>query len=362
MARQPGIRSRLLGARRRRLDHHGSGRPREAHRNQYSGCPGSPHPRAGRTRTRNLPRLAGRCAAPVGVARCRPASLRAARHWRGAGSIPPPTPAHPVDHHPSLHPGGHDLAGHSHAPPPRRYAMKQSVQIVGRITAGVVLLGAVGVAAWWDHSADAEPLLTGAEGPVSQHVEIADARTLLACPGQPVLASLGEDAPTQDADGADEPPVGTYDPEYAPDAGNATSLINAISIGTAQSAPATTILDSRSLREEQPETETVELGGSGAVHNGRITSEGPVSFIATARPDSDQNPLVTGVRFGSATEGDLRGIAATPCIPIAAEQWLIGGQTEAGSSAKLELMNQIGRASCRETGWIGGGDRATETR
>ena len=217
--------------------------------------------------------------------------------------------------------------------------MKQSVQIVGRITAGAVLLGAVGVAAWWDHSADAEPLLTGAEGPVSQHVEIADARTLLACPGQPVLASLGEDAPTQDADGEDEPPVGTYDPEYAPDAGNATSLINAISIGTAQSAPATTILDSLSLREEQPETETVELGGSGAAHNGRITSEGPVSFIATARPDSDQNPLVTGVRFGSATEGDLRGIAATPCIPIAAEQWLIGGQTEAGSSAKLELMN-----------------------
>src|SRR5690625_845869 len=217
--------------------------------------------------------------------------------------------------------------------------MKQSVQIVGRITAGVVLLGAVGVAAWWDHSADAGPLLTGAEGPVSQHVEIADARTLLACPGQPVLASLGEDAPTQDADGEDEPPVGTYDPEYAPDAGNATSRINAISIGTAQSAPATTILDSLSLREEQPETETVQLGGSGAVHNGRITSEGPVSFIATARPDSDQNPLVPGDPFRAATDGDLRGIVTTPCFPLAAEQWLTGGQPEPGPSARLKLMN-----------------------
>ena len=248
--------------------------------------------------------------------------------------------------------------------------MKKSVQFVSRIAIAVVLLAAVGIAAWWDHAQPDEPLLTGGTSPQVENVQIADARTLLACPGKPVLASLGEDPPEssdssgddtdsagEDADGSGadtgedadgpggdtgedaEPPVGTYDPDYAPDEADATSLINAMSLGPADSTPAPALLETLLAQDDTSAAETVELSGSGAVHNGSLTTDGPAAFTATTRADGAETPLVTGVRFGSATAGDLRGIAATPCIPAAAEQWLLGGQTEAGASAKLELMN-----------------------
>lgn len=236
--------------------------------------------------------------------------------------------------------------------------MKKSVQFISRITIAVVLLAAVGIAAWWDHAQSAEPLLTGGTSPQVENVQIADARTLLACPGKPVLASLGEDPPkSSDSSGSDtdssganadgsgtdaeeaEPPVGTYDPDYAPDEADATSLINTMSLGSEDSTPAPALLETLLAQDDASASETVELSGSGAVHNGSLTTDGPAAFTATTRADGAQTPLVTGVRFGSATAGDLRGIAATPCIPAAAEQWLLGGQTEAGASAKLELMN-----------------------
>src|SRR5699024_12511796 len=88
--------------------------------------------------------------------------------------------------------------------------MKKSVQFISRITIAVVLLAAVGIAAWWDHAQSAEPLLPGGTSPQVENVQIDDARTLLACPGKPVLASLGEDPPqSSDSPATDTASSGT---------------------------------------------------------------------------------------------------------------------------------------------------------
>lgn len=234
--------------------------------------------------------------------------------------------------------------------------MKNSLVIAARIVASALVVGSAGALAWWDFDTERTPILQGASSPAARHIQIEGARTDLACPGPPVLASLGDESNDSDnadnADDSNEPdgaPAGTFDPDYAPDTGDAAAWLHAVSL--AASNPGTSDKDSNSTapapaelgplagKDESEPGETFELKGSGDVHNLMAQLNSPATLTATARAGAAQTPLVTGVRFGAATTGDLRGIAAAPCIPIAADQWLVGGETEAGSSAQLELMN-----------------------
>ncbi|MDR2380403.1 MAG: DUF5719 family protein [Bifidobacteriaceae bacterium] len=49
--------------------------------------------------------------------------------------------------------------------------------------------------------------------------------------------------------------------------------------------------------------------------------------------------LATGAVFQHLADGDLRGVAATPCIAPSTEAWIVAGSTEPGSSARLVLVN-----------------------
>ncbi|MDR2565344.1 MAG: DUF5719 family protein [Bifidobacteriaceae bacterium] len=50
-------------------------------------------------------------------------------------------------------------------------------------------------------------------------------------------------------------------------------------------------------------------------------------------------PAAAGAVFQHLADGDLRGVAAAPCIPASSEAWVVAGSTETGSSARLLLTN-----------------------
>src|SRR5690625_3213126 len=134
---------------------------------------------------------------------------------RRSGSNPQTRPAHPLAHRIRDRRGHHGLTRHPDAPAPRRLPMKKPVALVGRITATAIVLGSVATLTWWDLGQEPETLIAGTSSPELTHIQIADARTNLACPGPPALASLGD----VDASDDGEAPTGTFDPEYAPDTG-----------------------------------------------------------------------------------------------------------------------------------------------
>ncbi|MDR0626154.1 MAG: DUF5719 family protein, partial [Bifidobacteriaceae bacterium] len=55
--------------------------------------------------------------------------------------------------------------------------------------------------------------------------------------------------------------------------------------------------------------------------------------------DSDDQPVAAGGTFQHLADGDLRGVAASACVPGGSEAWIVAGSTEPGSSARLLLTN-----------------------
>lgn len=89
------------------------------------------------------------------------------------------------------------------------------------------------------------------------------------------------------------------------------------------------------------------------------SSSGPV--VARYPPVEGEAPTVAGLRIGSTADGDLRGMVAGGCASPSASTWLIGGNTEVGSSTQLVLTNP-GETAARVTirGWTGLGQIAGE--
>lgn len=220
--------------------------------------------------------------------------------------------------------------------------MKPKIRIAVSGITSAVILASVGALVWWDEQPEETVLIAGAETATKQQIQISDSSALLACPSAPALASLGTDEaglePDLDEGGDDEPRVGVFDPDYVPDTGDATSQITAFSLADAERSPARAELKPLLSRQEQAPERPVELEAGTNLHSGKITVRGPAALSASTEPHAG-SPLIAGLRYGAALHGDLRGIAAAPCIATAAEQWLVGGQTEAGSSAELQLNN-----------------------
>lgn len=197
----------------------------------------------------------------------------------------------------------------------------------------IVIFAAV---TWWD-AGDAESgartsLLSGTKTPGAEQVPIEDVEAHLTCPSQPVLASLGDE---EDEDEG-EAPVGTFDPDYAPTTGDAESFINAFnSTPEGEKSSQSSITE---ISEADTTHKTHEFSRSKTLQTIRSDVENPAVLTASEMSGETVTRLA-GLRFGNASEGDLRGLAASPCLAVEAEHWLIGGETEPGSSAKLELVN-----------------------
>lgn len=63
------------------------------------------------------------------------------------------------------------------------------------------------------------------------------------------------------------------------------------------------------------------------------------AIAATADPVDGRSPAIAGVTAERTGSGDLRGLAAWSCLMPESDQWIVGGATTVGSSARLVLEN-----------------------
>jgi len=80
----------------------------------------------------------------------------------------------------------------------------------------------------------------------------------------------------------------------------------------------------------------VEPGRDAAVHAG---DPGPSGSVLQAQPVARSPFRVAGATASVTTAGDLRGLAAAPCVEPSISQWIVGGGTEVGTTAVLTLQN-----------------------
>ena len=187
----------------------------------------------------------------------------------------------------------------------------------GAITgAGVVALAAAGVAGGMlAETPEPEPVPAPA-------VDVGAASLSLVCPPAPVV-------PTGDGGDID------YDEEFSTGGAEADVFSQLVVLG--RDGPA----------------ETASAGAVGAGEPQAIPATGDVRVFDSsngvpvalqAAPSAETTALATGAAVARSDTGDLRGLTAGSCSPPAPSTWLVGGQTEAGSSARLTLANPGQRA------------------
>lgn len=77
-----------------------------------------------------------------------------------------------------------------------------------------------------------------------------------------------------------------------------------------------------------------------------------VAGWARVEPIGEEAGLVAGTGVWQVDAGDLRSLAAAPCLAPASELWLVGGATTLGRTAALELVNPgETTATVRVEGW-----------
>ncbi len=81
----------------------------------------------------------------------------------------------------------------------------------------------------------------------------------------------------------------------------------------------------------------VPLAGDGALV--AALDRFPGASWARVEPVGARAALAAGAIWWRADAGDLRALVVAPCAPPASETWLVGGATDVGSSARLELVN-----------------------
>jgi len=80
-----------------------------------------------------------------------------------------------------------------------------------------------------------------------------------------------------------------------------------------------------------------DLAGSGALS---IAADVPATASwARVEPVGPEAALAAGAVVWRTDAGDLRSLVAAPCLTPASESWIVGGSTDAGRSARLELTN-----------------------
>ena len=202
----------------------------------------------------------------------------------------------------------------------------------GAVTgAGVVALAAAGVAGG---------MLAEAPGPEpvpAPAVDVGAASLSLVCPPAPVV-------PTGDGGDID------YDEEFGTGGAEADVLSRLVVLGRDGAPEAAT---AGAVGAGDPE----ELSATGDLRAYESTEGASVGLLAA--PSADTTALGTGAALARSDSGDLRGLTAGTCSQPAPSTWLVGGQTEAGSSARLTLANP-GETPVNVTAQIWGATGALE--
>ncbi len=208
--------------------------------------------------------------------------------------------------------------------------------VAGAVT-GIVLLGSVGAFA----SGYGSPGWTSAVRPVAiPEAKIPPGTYQGVCPGPLVLA-----------DGVTE---GT-DPEFSPVSETAKTAVSGAVLsdltGVPPASSITVLGEDKPLKDISTTAPSTEGGAESpppasnedgltqlkaAVERGVDTS---AATVVTAQPQSGQESTAKGVMGYTASDGDLRGLAAANCRPASNDFWLVGSGTTVGVSSVLTLRN-----------------------
>ena len=177
----------------------------------------------------------------------------------------------------------------------------------------------------------------------ARSVDIGASGLVLVCPDAPRVA-------TDDGAGDIE-----YDDEFGTGAqGPVTSLQGLISgRDGAEPGPVRLTVGNQESGEVREQTGVVVVNESGV--------EEPA--VLDAEPEAGNTPLGAATALSRTDTGDLRGLSAADCQVPTSTQWLVGGTTELGSSARL-LVTNPGQTPVSATVEVWGGtgpaDESTE--
>lgn len=176
---------------------------------------------------------------------------------------------------------------------------------------GVVALAAAGVAGG---------MLVEAPEPTTvppRSVDVGAANLTLVCPPAPVV-------PTGDGGDID------YDEQFGTGGAEAHVLSQLTVVGRDGPAPEASAAP---VGTDDPEP----ISDRGTVRLYRSTAPAPVRLLA--EPSGQTTAFAAGAALARSDTGDLRGLSVGSCSQPAPSLWLVGGQTEAGSSARLTVAN-----------------------
>ncbi|MDT0164712.1 DUF5719 family protein [Actinotalea sp. AC32] len=192
---------------------------------------------------------------------------------------------------------------------PRVGAARRVARAAARAGAALLVLGVAAGVAVLDESVDRPATVEAGADTVS----VPPAAVRLVCPG-------GVRVPTEPVPGEDV----SYDAQFDPSPEDAVERLVAVldGAGDAGVGPLGGSATGLDVAEDAGEATLEDVDG------GSVLEVVPEDVVVAA-----------GVVTASVGSGDLRGITAAGCVRPAAEQWLVGGGTSVGSSARLVLQN-----------------------
>lgn len=153
----------------------------------------------------------------------------------------------------------------------------------------------------------------------AQQVDIGAGPLTLVCPDVP-LSSTGDAGADID-----------YDAEFSTDTDQSQTRAE-----TVVTQPDGAAAGTATLTELGESSQDLSAGPDGLVGTLEQTTG---AAVLRAEPAEERTPLGAATAVVRAESGDLRGLSAAACLPPSSTQWLVGGATRLGSSARLLLTN-----------------------
>lgn len=133
------------------------------------------------------------------------------------------------------------------------------------------------------------------------------------------------------------------DPQFSPESATAATTVTGVVLGSAGVLPASRLsrLDGATAVEIAkepgvPAKDSAPQETLAGIVAGRATDQ---ASVLQADPVANQKASAAAALKFSATDGDLRGMAATNCQQPANDQWLAGARTTVGRTSVLVLSN-----------------------
>ncbi|WP_284752497.1 DUF5719 family protein [Arthrobacter sp. efr-133-R2A-120] len=211
----------------------------------------------------------------------------------------------------------------------RKAGNKNKAVVLGALSATLLLAAGAGMVS----AASIVPSPSGSKTVDMSLADVPAGRTTAVCPAPPRL-------PEGIAAGTDT--------QFNPVSRSAKSFLDAVVLSDASgSVPGSNLasLGGSAIADIAKPPATTQAPASGPpVLNAGVVAQRPAGEVTVvgADPISGQKAAVAGLMSYTASDGDLRGLAAAPCQQPVNDAWLLGANTALGRTAVLNISNASG--------------------